>query len=58
MVKDNFFQRMPDKVQSQDGRLTIPSITVADVDDYVCYTETVPGVAEVKGDLIVIPGWL
>ncbi|KAK3104524.1 hypothetical protein FSP39_004009 [Pinctada imbricata] len=47
--------RLPDKVQVQNGRLVIPDITVADVDDYICYTETIPGVQEVKGDLIVIP---
>ncbi|XP_056009495.1 basement membrane-specific heparan sulfate proteoglycan core protein-like isoform X3 [Ostrea edulis] len=46
---------LPAKAVLQNGRLSIPNVTIGDVTDYICYTDTVPGVEEVVVDLLVIP---
>nr|XP_022341960.1 basement membrane-specific heparan sulfate proteoglycan core protein-like isoform X4 [Crassostrea virginica] len=47
---------LPAKAVLQEGRLSLPSLTMNDATSYICYTDTVQGVTEASVDLIVIPG--
>ncbi|XP_061163155.1 basement membrane-specific heparan sulfate proteoglycan core protein-like [Saccostrea echinata] len=47
---------LPAKAVLQNGRLSIPNVTMNDVTDYICYTDTIQGVGEATVDLLVIPG--